>query len=476
MHYINGKWIEADSKKQIAVFNPATKQLIRKISSAGVKETELAIKAADQAFKKWKNITANDRSKYMHRAVNILKERIEELARIVTTEMGKPLKEAKGEISLAIDYLEWYAEEGKRIYGETIPASHADKRLLVIKQPVGVVAAVTPWNFPVAMVTRKIAPALAAGCTVVLKPASATPLSAIKIFEAFHEAGFPAGVVNLVSGSASEIVGEMTKNPIVKKITFTGSTEVGKMLIKNSADTVKKVSMELGGHAPFIVFKDADLETAVEGAIVSKFRNAGQTCICLNRIYVEKEVAEEFSIMFAERASRLTLGNGLDESVDIGPVIDEKAMDKIKEHVQDAIEHNGRLLCGGKEANIDAEGYFFEPTVISNANEKMKIATEETFGPVAPIFTFQGTDEIISKVNHVHYGLASYLYTNDLSRAFYVMENLEYGMVGINDALPTVAQGPFGGVKESGMGKEGGKHGLEDFLIEKYVSIRLRSL
>ncbi|NHN35034.1 NAD-dependent succinate-semialdehyde dehydrogenase [Paenibacillus agricola] len=473
MLYINGEWSKAISGKTLAVTNPATKQLIRSVPSAGAEETRQAIAAAKQAFAIWRNLTGKERSVYLQAAANSLREQADALAELITMEMGKPLKEAKGEVGLSIDYFEWYAEEAKRIYGETIPSQHKDKRLLVIQQPVGVVAAVTPWNFPVAMFARKIAPALAAGCTIVLKPASATPLSAIKVFESFVAAGIPKGVVNLVIGSATEIVGEMTSNPDVRKITFTGSTEVGKKLIRDSADTVKRMSMELGGHAPFIVFDDADIDAAVDGAIASKFRNAGQTCVCLNRIYVAESIADEFGRKFAGKVSQLKIGNGLEEGVDIGPLIDEEAVLKVEDHVQDALQHQGQLLCGGKRAQISLDGYFYEPTVINHANDQMKIALEETFGPVAPIFTFKTEEEVLAKANHPQYGLAAYFYTRDLGRAFRVMEQIEYGIVGINDPLPTVAQAPFGGVKESGMGKEGGKSGLKDYLIEKYVSLNI---
>jgi succinate-semialdehyde dehydrogenase/glutarate-semialdehyde dehydrogenase len=473
MLFINGEWMQSLSGKTLMVTNPATNRPIQEVPSAGREETRLAIAAAKMAFADWRRLTGKERGAYLQLTANHLRENAHSLAEVITIEMGKPLREAKGEIAMSIDYLEWYAEEAKRIYGETIPASHSDKRLLVIQQPVGVVAAITPWNFPVAMFARKIAPALAAGCTVVLKPASATPLSAIKVFESFAAAKLPKGVVNLVIGEASEIVGEMTRNPDVRKITFTGSTEVGKKLIRDSADTVKKVSMELGGHAPFIVFEDADIDAAVDGAIASKFRNAGQTCVCLNRIYVSEKIADEFGMKFATKVAALKIGDGLQEDVDIGPLIDERAIEKVQEHIRDAIANNGVILCGGKRPEIALEGHFFEPTVINHANENMKIAREETFGPVAPIFTFKTEEEVIERANHPEYGLAAYFYTRDLRRAFRVMEEIEFGVVGINDPLPTVAQAPFGGVKESGMGREGGRSGIKDYLTEKYVSIRL---
>lgn len=472
MLYINGEWVNAISGKTMEVTNPATGDVIQAVASGDAEDTKTAIQAASQAFQTWRKVTAKDKSSYLRSIAERLRARKEDLARTVTEEMGKPYKESLGEVNLAIDYVDWYAEEAKRIYGDTIPASHADKRIMVVKEPVGVTAAVTPWNFPVAMITRKIAPAIAAGCPVILKPASATPLSAIKVFEAIHEAELPKGVANLVSGSASKVVGEMTSNELVRKITFTGSTEVGKKLMRDSADTVKKVSMELGGHAPFVVFNDADIEVAAEGAVASKFRNAGQTCICTNRIYVQEDIAEQFGKVFASKVAELKMGNGLEEGVDIGPLINEEALEKVEDHIQNATSHGGTILCGGKRGNNEA-GVFYQPTVIQGATEEMKIATEETFGPVAPIFTFQTDEEAVRKANHAQYGLAAYCYTKNVNRAFYMMEELEYGIVGINDAVPTTAQAPFGGVKESGIGREGGKYGIEEYLEEKFVSFNL---
>lgn len=473
MLYINGEWRESISGKKLAVTNPATGELIEEVAYAGAEETRQAIEAAQAAFPLWKKKTAKERARYMQKAAQIMRDNLESIAKVLTTEMGKPLPEAIGEVNMAIEYIDWYAEEAKRIYGETIPASHPDKRIVVLREPVGVTAAITPWNFPVAMITRKLAPALAAGCPMIIKPASATPLSAIKVVEAFHEAGLPKGVVNLVIGSASAIAGEMTSNPIVRKVTFTGSTEIGKELLRACADTVKKVSMELGGHAPFIVFEDADLDKAVDGALASKFRNAGQTCICTNRIYVQESIAEEFGKKFAEKVSQLKIGYGLDEGVQIGPLIDEGAVEKVVEHIEDAVQHGGQILCGGSRAETDYKGHFFQPTVINYANDQMKIAKEETFGPVAPIFIFKTEEEVIEKANNTNYGLAAYCFTKDLGRAYRMMEALEYGIVGINDPIPTTAQAPFGGVKESGMGREGGKHGIEDYLEIKFVSINV---
>lgn len=473
MLYINGEWKNAISGKILKVINPATNEVIAEVASGSMEDTNEAITTATAAFPLWKKKTGKERGDLLRKAADAMREITDELAKIITEEMGKPLAEAKGELALAIDYLDWYAEEAKRVYGDTLPANHENKRLMVIKQPVGVVAAITPWNFPVAMITRKVAPALAAGCPVVIKPASATPLSAMKVVEAFEKANFPKGVVNLIMGKASEVVGEMTRNPDVRKLTFTGSTEVGKDLIRQSADTVKKVSMELGGHAPFLVFEDADIDAAVTSAMASKFRNAGQTCICTNRIYVHESIAREFGEKLSAKVSDMKIGNGLEDGVVIGPLIDRGAVEKTADHVRDAIKHDGKVLCGGKEANTGLEGFFYEPTVIADANDNMKIACEETFGPVAPIFTFKTDEEAIQKANNTEYGLAAYVFSKDLNRIYHVMEELDYGIVGVNDPAPTVAQSPFGGFKESGLGREGGKYGIAEYLEEKYISIQL---
>lgn len=474
MLYVNGKWQKALSGKTLTVTNPATKETIAKVASGDEADTKEAIDAATKAFPAWRKRTGKERGDLLRKAADLLRDKVDVLSKAITEEMGKPLNESKAEVALAIDYLDWYAEEAKRVYGDTLPASHKDKRLMVIKQPVGVVAAVTPWNFPVAMITRKIAPALSAGCPVVIKPASATPLSAIKVMEAFDEAGFPDGVVNLIIGNASKVVGEMTRNPDVRKLTFTGSTEVGKDLIRQTADTVKKVSMELGGHAPFLVFEDADMDEAVDSAIASKFRNAGQTCICTNRIYVQESIAREFGEKLSMKVSDMKIGNGLEDGVAIGPLIDADAVEKASEHVRDAVKNGGKILCGGNEAKTGLDGYFYEPTVVMGANDQMKISYEETFGPVAPIFTFKTEDEAIKKANNTEYGLAAYVFTENLNRVYTVMEELEYGIVGVNDPAPTVAQSPFGGFKESGLGREGGKYGIEEYLEEKYISIKLK--
>jgi len=473
MLYINGEWVTTE--EQLDVINPSTGEVIDSVSKSSKSEAADAVKAAKENMKDWSKKTAKDRYGYLKRAAEILRSRTDKIAEVITNEMGKPLKESKGEISLATDYLDWYAEEGRRIYGETIPASAGNKRLTVKSQPVGVVGAITPWNFPIAMITRKIAPALAAGCTVVLKPASATPSTAVEVFKAFHEAGIPKGVVNLLHGSAREITQVLMDSSDVRKITFTGSTEVGKQLMKQSADTMKKISMELGGHAPFIVFEDADLEQATDGAISSKFRNAGQTCVCANRIYVHESIAEEFSALLAKKIKSLRIGDGNEDQVEIGPLIDSEAVEKAFEHVEDAKNKGAGIAAGGNKLTSGKfkNGFFFEPTLLTNATEEMKISHEETFGPVAPVFSFKTEEEAIEKANNSPYGLASYMYTKDGSRMVRVSEALEYGIVGVNDPLPTVAQAPFGGVKESGLGREGGHHGIKDFLEEKFISVQI---
>jgi len=475
MLYINGEWRDAASGKTFDVKNPATGEVIATVAKGGTTDTEAAIEAAQAAFGSWSRLTAKERYAYLKKTADILRARTEEIAVLITREMGKPVAEARGEIGLAIDYLDWYAEEGKRIYGDTIPASAPNKRILVLRQPVGVVGAITPWNFPIAMITRKLAPALAAGCTILLKAASATPLAAIEVFKALHEAGVPKGVANLVNGSASEVVGAMMTSPVVRKITFTGSTEVGKELVRQSADTMKKVSMELGGHAPFLVFEDADLDKAVDGAIASKFRNAGQTCVCTNRIYVQKSVADRFAGLMAEKMKDMVVGNGLESGVNVGPMIDEGAMAKAQEHIDDAVAKGATVMCGGGRLTEGAfaNGNFFAPTVLAGATHEMKISYEETFGPVAPIFTFETEEEAIQLANATVFGLASYIFTKDGSRMFRVAEKLDFGIVGINDAMPTVAQAPFGGVKESGVGREGGKYGIEDYLDYKFLSLQI---
>lgn len=474
MLYINGEWKQAQSGKTVPVKNPATGEVIQHVAYGGELETRQAIASAKEAFDVWKGKTGKERGAFLERIAENMRRERDNIAEAVTREMGKPLGEATGEVQLAIEYVEWYAEEAKRVYGDVIPASHENKRLMVFREPVGVVAAITPWNFPVAMITRKLAPALAAGCSFVLKPALETPVSAVKVIECFHEAGLPRGVANLVIGPAQEIGAELTRNPDVRKITFTGSTEVGKKLIRQSADTVKKVSMELGGHAPFIVFADADLDEAVEGVMQTKFRNCGQTCISTNRIYVEDSVADDFGEKLARRVASLTIGDGMQEGTDVGPLINQSAVEKVQDHIEDAIQKKGKILCGGRPTTVEGlSGHFFEPTVIHNASDEMKIAREETFGPVAPIFTFHGIDDLAKKVNHPEYGLAAYFYTKNVDRAFQTVSKLEYGIIGVNDPRPVVVQAPFGGVKESGIGREGGTSGILEFLEEKFVSFRM---
>lgn len=470
MYYINGEWLESDHKEKVT--NPATLEVIETISLCGAEETKQAVEYAKEAFKTWKKTTGNERSAYLFEVVRLMKERADELAQIVTLENGKPLPDAQSEVRSAISYLDWYAEEAKRIYGDVLPASHGDKQLMVLRQPVGVCGAITPWNFPLSMIARKIAPALSAGCTVVLKPALETPLSAIKMFECFHDAKLPKGVVNLVVGPAEEIGNVLTSSPDVRKITFTGSTAIGKKLMRDSADTMKKVSMELGGHAPYIVFDDADLDLAVEGVMLSKFKNSGQTCISTNRVYVQESVAEEFSKKLADRAASLKIGDGLEEGTDVGPLINEKSLDKMKSQVEDAKSKNANIVQGGNVYKYEkGDGYFFEPTVILNATEDMDIANEETFGPIAPVFTFKDEEEMVERMNHDAYGLAAYCYTKNIGRSRRMMNELEFGIIGINDPAPIVIQAPFGGFKESGQGKEGGKYGLEEYLVEKFVSV-----
>lgn len=475
MLYINGEWVQAISGESYPVYNPATGEIVETVAKGGKEDAQKAIAAAVDSLPSWSKLTAKDRFHYLKNVADILRSRASSLAQIITTEMGKPLAEALGEVNLAADYLEWYAEEGKRIYGDTIPSSSPTKRILVFRQPVGVVGAITPWNFPIAMITRKIAPALAAGCTVVIKPAESTPLTAIEVLRAFHEAGVPKGVLNLVHGIPQEVGSAMMESKEVRKITFTGSTKVGKELARQAADTMKKISMELGGHAPFLVFEDADLEKAAEGLIASKFRNAGQTCVCTNRVYVQKNISTAFAEVLKKKMQKLVVGNGMESGVNIGPLINENAVAKTIEHVEDSVRKGAEVIYGGKKPSGKEfeNGFFFEPTILMHATHEMKIATEETFGPVAPIFEFETEEEVVQLANDTDYGLAAYFYTKDVSRVFRVSEALEYGIVGINDPLPTTAQAPFGGVKESGVGREGGKYGIEDYLEYKYVSLEL---
>ena len=475
-NYIGGQWIEAASGRTFPVRNPATGEELAVVPDAGPRDAAQAIEAAHRAFPEWSGMAAPERGKLLFKARDLILEQKEALAHILTSEQGKPLAESRGEIEYSAGFVTWFAEEGKRVYGETIPASVAHKRLLVIKQPVGVVAAITPWNFPAAMVMRKIAPALAAGCTVVLKPAEQTPLTAIALFKIFEEAGFPAGVVNLITTLDPSGVGrEILENPLVRMIAFTGSTEVGKLLMRGASEQVKRVSLELGGNAPFIVFEDADVNKAVGGAVVSKFRNMGQTCICANRIYVHESVLEPFATKLVERVKQFKMGNGLEEGVHVGPLIDEQGFKKVCTHVEDAVAGGAKILTGGKPRTDGqfAKGCFFEPTVLTDVRKGMRILEEETFGPVAPLIPFRDEAEVVRAANDTRYGLAAYFYSQNVSRCIRVAEQLEYGIIGVNDAVPAVPQAPFGGVKESGIGREGGRQGIEEFLEVKLISLGL---
>ena len=467
--FIDGEWTGTELPT-FDVINPANGEVIAAVPNGGKEEAKKAVDAAYNAFLLWSKKTAGERSALLYKWHRLIDEHKEEIGEIMTREQGKPLKEAIGEVDYANSFISWYAEEGKRIYGETIPASHENKRILVLKQPVGVVAAITPWNFPAAMITRKVAPALAAGCTVVVKPAEQTPLTAFKLAELAEKAGIPKGVLNIITGNPQEIGETWLADERVRKITFTGSTEVGKILMCGAADTVKKVSLELGGQAPFIVLDDANIEKAVAGAIASKFRNAGQTCVCANRIYVHEKIVESFTQKMAEAVQQLKMGNGLDQGVEIGPLIDENAVKKVERHIEDAVEKGGKVVIGGKKAD-QYKGFFFEPTVITNVTDEMLCMNEETFGPLAPITTFQNIEEVIQRANDTPYGLAAYVFTENISKAIQITEQLEYGIVGLNDGLPSVAQAPFGGFKQSGLGREGGHHGMEEFLETKFVSI-----
>ncbi|MBD3108146.1 NAD-dependent succinate-semialdehyde dehydrogenase [Bacillus sp. AGMB 02131] len=467
--YINGEKITCE--EQIVVTNPATNEAIATVPNGGDKEAKAAADAAFAALPLWSKKTAGERAVLLRKWFELINEHKEELAKTMTLEQGKPYKEALGEIAYANSFVEWYAEEGKRIYGDTIPASDPNKRIIVLKQPVGVIAAITPWNFPAAMITRKIAPALAAGCTTLIKPAKQTPLTAIKLVELAYEAGIDRGAINIVTGDAAEISRAWMKDERVRKVSFTGSTEIGKQLMKESADTMKKISLELGGHAPFIVMEDANIEEAVEAVVQSKFRNAGQTCICTNRIFVQETVYEAFSEKMVEAVSQLKVGNGLEDGVTVGPLIDEQAVRKVREHVEDAVKNGGMLLT---DSAIMQDGLFVKPIIIGNAHDEMLCMTEETFGPLAPIATFKTKEEAIARANNTPYGLAAYVYTQNITDAVAIAEELQYGIVGLNDGLPSVAQAPFGGMKESGIGREGGKYGIEEYLEVKYVSLKWR--
>ena len=465
--FIDGAWINADGGTALDVSNPATGAVIATVPKMGAAETRRAIEAAEAAMPAWRAKTAKERAQVLRRLFELMMENQADLAALMTAEQGKPLAESMGEIAYAASFIEWFAEEGRRIYGDTIPAHQGDKRIVVLKEPVGVVAAITPWNFPSAMITRKAGPALAAGCTIVCKPASETPLSALALGVLAERAGIPAGVFNVVTGSARDIGGELTANPIVRKLSFTGSTEIGKVLLKQCADTVKKASMELGGNAPFIVFDDADLDAAVEGAMMSKFRNAGQTCVCANRLYAQAGIYDAFVEKLSAAVAALKVGDGLAEGTQQGPLINAAAVEKVEEHIADAVAKGGRVVQGG--ARHDLGGTFFQPTVVADATPDMAVAREETFGPLAPVFRFKDDADVISQANDTEFGLAAYFYARDLGRVWTVAEALEYGIVGINTGIISTEVAPFGGVKESGMGREGSKYGIEDFLEIKYL-------
>ncbi|ANC40747.1 succinate-semialdehyde dehydrogenase (NADP(+)) [Hafnia alvei] len=469
--FIQGKWCDAESKKTIEVTNPANAQLLGTVPKMGANETRTAIEAANQALPAWRALTAKERATILRRWFDLMMANQDDLAKLMTLEQGKPLAEAKGEITYAASFIEWFAEEGKRIYGDTIPGHQADKRLIVIKQPIGVTAAITPWNFPAAMITRKAGPALAAGCTMVLKPASQTPFSALALAELAQRAGIPDGVFNVVTGSASEVGNELTGNPLVRKLSFTGSTEIGRQLMQQCAKDIKKVSLELGGNAPFIVFDDADLDKAVDGALASKFRNAGQTCVCANRLYVQDGVYDAFAKKLQAAVEKLTLGDGLAQGITTGPLIDEKAVAKVKEHIEDALSKGARIITGGQPHELG--GNFFQPTILVDVPASAKVAKEETFGPLAPLFRFKDEADVVAQANDTEFGLAAYFYARDLSRVFRVGEALEYGIVGINTGIISNEVAPFGGIKASGLGREGSKYGIEDYLEIKYMCIGL---
>ena len=466
--YINGEWVGDNTESRFEVTNAYTNEVISTLPEMGKKETNDAIEAANIAWPNWRSKTAKERAAILKKWFDLIMENQEDLAILMTAEQGKPIAEARGEVGYGASFIEWFAEEGKRTYGDVIPTPSNDRRIIVIKQPIGVVAAITPWNFPIAMITRKCAPALAAGCPVVIKPASETPLSALAIAELADQAGIPKGILNVVVGTHSSEIGlALTDSKIVRKLSFTGSTAVGKILTRNCADTMKKVSMELGGNAPFIVFDDADLDSAVSGALISKFRNTGQTCVCSNRILVQEGIYDEFVTRLADSVKTLNVGNGMEEGINQGPLISQKALDKVKDHISDAIDRGAVIVAGGKPHQ--SGGTMFEPTVISNVDSSMKVASEETFGPLAPIFKFSTEQEAIDMANDTEFGLASYFYTSNVNRIWRVSEALEYGMVGVNEGVISNEVAPFGGIKESGLGREGSHYGIDDFLELKYI-------
>lgn len=468
--FLDGAWCDADSTKTIAVHNPANGELLGHVPNLGKTETTRAINAAQSAWKAWKRLLAKDRANILKRWHQLILDNCDDLARIMTLEQGKSLTEARGEINYAASYIEWFAEEAKRIYGDTIPASMPDRRIMVTKEAIGVCAAITPWNFPAAMITRKVAPALAAGCPIIVKPSELTPFSALALAELAQRAGVPKGIFSVITGQSREIGAEMTSNPDVRKLSFTGSTQVGRILMQQSASTIKKLSLELGGNAPFIVFADADLDAAVEGLMLSKFRNSGQTCVCVNRVYVHDSVYASFSEKLAQAVrSYFVLGDGLTAGVNQGPLINQAAVLKVEEQIQDACKLGANIIVGGQRHVLG--GNFFEPTVLGDVNQGMLIAREETFGPVAALFRFTNEDEVITQANDTEFGLASYLFSRDIGTIWRVAEQLEYGMVGINTGVLSSEVAPFGGVKQSGLGREGSKYGMDDYLVMKYWCI-----
>lgn len=466
---LDGRWVDADQRDSFEVRNPATGELLGMVPLMGMAETRRAVVAAEAAWPAWRSRTAKDRAAVLRKWFELIIANTEDLAQLMTAEQGKPLAEARAEVQYAASFVEWFAEEGKRLYGETVPSPLADRRLVVLREPIGVCAAITPWNFPLAMITRKVGPALAAGNPMIVKPAEATPLSALALAVLAERAGVPAGVLQVLTGDPRAIGGELTANPIVRKLSFTGSTEVGRLLYAQSAPTIKKLSLELGGNAPFIVFEDADLDGAVQGAMASKYRNAGQTCVCANRLYVHDRVYDAFAQKLVDSVARLKVGDGRGTGVTQGPLINQAAVHKVEAHIADAVARGARILLGGRRHTLG--GNFFEPTVLADVHDGMQVATEETFGPLAPLFRFRSDDEVVAMANNTEFGLASYFYSRDLGRVWRVAEALEYGMVGVNTGVISNEVAPFGGVKQSGLGREGSRHGIEDYLVTKYVAM-----